>query len=126
MAGEHGGNRRGPHSSHTPHPPPRPLMFDPRAVLSEDAVTTRLPSGLNDAPTRPVWPASTVGPAPARQLPYPRRVVQDAVTTRLPSGLNDALDRAVWPASRWTGAARSSHTRAVLSQTPSPRASRPD
>jgi hypothetical protein len=32
-----------------------------RAVLSSDAVTTRLPSGLNDAlETWPMWPASTM------------------------------------------------------------------
>ncbi len=62
-----------------------------RAVLSSDAVTTRLPSGLNAAElTGPVcpWRVAMVLPESASQT---RAVLSaEAVTTRLPSGLNAA------------------------------------
>src|SRR5580693_1809038 len=63
-----------------------------RAVLSSDAVTTRLPSGLKAAlNTLSSWPlsGSTIGwPVAASHI---RAVLsQEAVTMRLPSGLNAA------------------------------------
>ena len=63
-----------------------------RAVLSSDAVTTRVPSGLNAA--------LQTGPSCCKGLPigapvaasHTRAVLSsDAVTTRAPSGLNAAL-----------------------------------
>ena len=67
-----------------------------RAVLSKDAVTMRLPSGLNAALiTASSWPLSgspTGLPLSASQI---RAVLsKDAVTMRLPSGLNAALNTA--------------------------------
>ena len=62
-----------------------------RAVLSSEAVTTRLPSGLNAAElTASVcpWRVARALPESASQT---RAVLSaDAVTTRLPSGLNAA------------------------------------
>ena len=61
-----------------------------RAVLSNEAVTTRLPSGLNAA-VRTIavcpWREAMVVPESASQT---RAVSPEAVTTRLPSGLNAA------------------------------------
>ena len=62
-----------------------------RAVLSPEAVTTRLPSGLNAAE----WTGSVCPWREARVLPesasQTRAVLShEAVTTRLPSGLNAA------------------------------------
>ena len=61
------------------------------AVLSNEAVTIRLPSGLNAAEeTQPVcpWREARVLPESASQT---RAVLSsEAVTTRLPSGLNAA------------------------------------
>ena len=61
------------------------------AVLSKDAVTTRVPSGLNAAlSTGPVCPESVASAAPV--LASHKRAVpsSEAVTTRVPSGLNAA------------------------------------
>jgi len=62
-----------------------------RAVVSAEAVRTRLPSGLNAAEeSRSLcpWREARVLPEPASQT---RAVVShEAVTTRLPSGLNAA------------------------------------
>src|SRR5262245_40039686 len=63
-----------------------------RAVPSDDAATTRRPSGLNAAlHTTPSWPLST--PISLRPSTSHSRAVpsDDAVTTRRPSGLNAAL-----------------------------------
>ena len=88
-----------------------------RAVLSSEAVTTRLPSGLNAAElTSAVCPwreASLAGVGVQT-----RAVVSpEAVTTRLPSGLNAA--RRTYAVCPWSGArvllVSASQTRAVLS-----------
>lgn len=73
-----------------------------RAVPSQDAVTTRVPSPLNAAvSTDPSWPFRTTisVPFPACQM---RAVLSsDAVTTRVPSPLNPALDtRSAWLSER--------------------------
>ena len=92
-----GAERRAPHSASWPlsgSPIGLPVAASQiRAVLSEDAVTMRLPSGLNAALyTASSWPlsGSPIGlPVAASQI---RAVLsQDAVTMRLPSGLNAAL-----------------------------------
>ena len=62
-----------------------------RAVVSPEAVTTRLPSGLNAAEETGAvcpWREARVLPESASQT---RAVLSsEAVTTRLPSGLNAA------------------------------------
>ena len=89
-----------------------------RAVLSSDAVTMRLPSGLNAAlTTASSWPLSgaPIGwPVAASQI---RAVLSsDAVTMRLPSGLNAALDtRPSWPLSGRRSACRSPRPRPARS-----------
>ena len=65
-----------------------------RTVSSQDAVTLRLPSGLNAAlDTMSLWPLSgpPIGwPVATSQM---RAVLsRDAVTMRVPSGLNVALN----------------------------------
>jgi hypothetical protein len=72
-----------------------------RAVLSADAVTMRLPSGLNAALNTPsLWPTSVPICLPV-SASHSRAVSSaDGVTTRLPSGLNAALNRKLsWPTS---------------------------
>src|SRR6266446_1385701 len=87
-----------------------------RAVLSTDAVTMRLPSGLNAAlATKFAWPVrgSPIGlPVSAS---HSRAVLStDAVTLRLPPGLNPALATAACPLGSPIGLPVSaSHTRAV-------------
>src|SRR5438034_1290675 len=91
-----------------------------RAVLSSDAVTMRLPSGLNAAlPTPRVWPLSgspiglPVSASHSRAVQSP-----DAVIMRLPSGLNAALNtQSEWPSSGLPIGlpVSASHTRAVRS-----------
>src|SRR4051794_20171418 len=62
-----------------------------RAVRSSLAVTTRAPSGLNDAErTSPVCPLSVRATAPVRASQTRAVPSELAVTTRAPSGLNDA------------------------------------
>ena len=62
-------------------------------MLSPDAVTMRLPSGLNAALiTASVWPESGSPICLPLSASHSRAVLsQDAVTMRLPSGLNAAL-----------------------------------
>src|SRR5271157_3757134 len=62
-----------------------------RAVLSLDAVTIRLPSGLNAADlTEPACPLSSAMRAPVSAIQTRAVLSPDAVTMRLPSGLNAA------------------------------------
>src|SRR6516164_5531200 len=70
-----------------------------RAVLSQDAVTTRLPSPLNTAlDTSSLWPFRTAISLPLFASQIRAVLSQDAVTTRLPSPLNAALDTSsLWP-----------------------------
>jgi hypothetical protein len=61
-------------------------------VLSSDAVTTRLPSGLKAALfTVRVWPLRTAASVPVSASHSRAVLSSDAVTTRLPSGLKAAL-----------------------------------
>ena len=92
-----------------------------RAVLSSDAVTMRLPSGLNAALiTASVWPVSGSPICLPLSASHSRAVLsKDAVTMRLPSGLNAALRTpAVWPVSGSPICLplSASHSRAVLSE----------
>ena len=62
-----------------------------RAVWSTDAVTTRLPSSLNDGASDPFCVTVELGDEAARVgTPEPRALSRDAVTTRLPRSLNAA------------------------------------
>ena len=89
----------------------------PRGLVPE-AVTIRVPSGLNCAlSTAPAWPASVASAFPLAAS-HTRAVLSiEAVTIRVPSGLNCALTTASsWPASvASTFPLAASHTRAVLS-----------
>src|SRR5262245_14043662 len=90
------------------------------AVLSRDAVTMRLPSGLNAAPsTRSAWPLSVSPVGLPVSASHSRAVLsQDAVRMRLPSGLKLALfTPSVWPLSDPPIGlpVSASHRRAVLS-----------
>ena len=71
-----------------------------RAVLSHDAVTTRVPSGLNAALcTQALCPMSVASAAPVVASQTRAVASQEAVTMREPSGLNAALfTRPVCPA----------------------------
>ena len=76
----------------------RPALHT-RAVLSSDAVTMRLPSGLHAAhKTQSLWPSRTMG-SPEPSAFHTRAVLSsDAVTMRLPSGLHAAeLTSPSWP-----------------------------
>ena len=63
-----------------------------RAVLSSEAVTTRVPSGLNCGGVDPALMRAGARPAAARSGASHTRAVlsPEAVTTRVPSGLNAA------------------------------------
>src|SRR5262245_6912858 len=63
-------------------------------AFSPDAVTMRLPSGLNAAlNTRSLWPSIGSAICIPVSASHSRAVLsEDAVTMRLPSGLNTALD----------------------------------
>ena len=76
------------------------------AVLSQLPVTTRDPSGLNDAEsTQPVCPLSVRTSAPLVASQTFAVLSPLAVTIRVPSGLNDAeLTRSVCPLSVRTSA----------------------
>ena len=71
-------------------PGPCPLRAShTRAVLSHEAVTTRVPSGLNcGGADRALMPQGLAQGLPAPRVPHPRGLVREAVTTRVPSGLN--------------------------------------
>src|ERR1700689_58914 len=61
-------------------------IFQIRAVVSADAVTTRVPSGLNVAPyTGPSWPLSTAIVASVAASQTRAVLSMEAVTIRLPS-----------------------------------------
>src|SRR5215813_8959165 len=90
------------------------------AFPSYDAVTTHLPSALNEAVlTGSVCPSSSTVSGAASDRSQSRAVLSlDAVTTRLPSALNDTLTTLlVCPLSTVDvrGETDRSHTRAVLS-----------
>src|SRR5437660_267646 len=89
------------------------------AFPSFDAVTTHLPSALNDAVlTDFACPPSSTASGAAPDRSQTRAVLSaDAVTTRLPSELNDAvLTGFVWPRSAAISAPLwASQTRAVMS-----------
>ena len=96
------------------------LTFHTRAVSSPEAVTTRVPSGLNDAlftPSVTVCPESVVSSAPVAASQRRAVLSAEAVTTLLPSGLNAALLTTSTCPERVTRAAPvlASHSRAVLS-----------
>jgi hypothetical protein len=102
--------------------------FQIRAVWSQEAVTTRVPSGLKAAAKTPsVCPVrvATGWPVAAFQI----RAVwsQDAVTTRVPSGLKAAAKIApVCPVRVVTDWPRSASQIALSGpRTPSPRGCRP-
>src|SRR5688572_8437711 len=62
-----------------------------RAVPSSDAVTTRVPSELNDAPQISIeWPRSVASTSPVCAFQIDA-VDPSITTTRAPSWLNDAL-----------------------------------
>ncbi|HEV7404415.1 MAG TPA: hypothetical protein VGO11_15855 [Chthoniobacteraceae bacterium] len=63
-----------------------------RAVLSCEAVTIRIPSGLNCAlSTTPSWPASVANTFPLAASHTRAVLSSETVTIRVPSGLNCAL-----------------------------------
>ena len=78
---------------------PLPSARHTRAVLSPEAVTIRVPSGLNPAEvTPPSWPRRTRG-SPLPSARHTRAVLSsEAVTIRVPSGLNPAeVTAPSWP-----------------------------
>ncbi|HEV7404416.1 MAG TPA: hypothetical protein VGO11_15860 [Chthoniobacteraceae bacterium] len=63
-----------------------------RAVSSCEAVTIRMPSGLNCAlRTQPAWPASVASSFPLAASHTRAVLSNEAVTIRMPSGLNCAF-----------------------------------
>ena len=97
---------------------PAPGVPHPRGRISSEAVTTRVPSGLNWAETtEPSWRRGSVRAFPLRTSHTRAVLSSEAVTTRVPSGLNWAE----WTEPSWRRGSvrafplRASHTRAVLS-----------
>src|SRR5258706_190512 len=94
-----------------------PLSASQMRAQSEDAVTTRLPSGMKPALCTPyAWPLSSAISVPPSAFQMRAVLSADAVTTRLPSGLKPALrTESVWPLSRAISVPLSaSQMRAVL------------